>query len=151
MKDIKSKILENANMFESSDNTVRMYMGPWPEKNWEGGYIATDSKTAAEYRKYQESQIKKNMGTCPSKADPKDLLKGVTNISGESRNAYNIRVVFDKKHDSAKWGNTLASIVFVDDDMSYEAYEKLSQKYPNNRYYIIGGEVRKNTFYMALS
>lgn len=91
------------------------------------------------------------MGTCPDKADPKGLLKGVKNISGESRNAYNVRVVFDKNHESAKWGSTLASIVFVDDDMEYEAYKKLQDKYPLDRYYIVGGEVRKDTFYMALS
>lgn len=145
IKDLKTKI------FESADNTVRMYMGPWPEKNWDGGCIVTDPKTAIEYRKYQESQVKKNMGTCPSKVDPKGLLKNVTNISGETRNTYNVRVVFYKAHESAKWGSTLASVVFVDDDMSYEAYEKLSKKYPIDRYYIIGGEVRKNTFYMALS
>ena len=138
-------------VLNESTDTIRMYMGPWPEKNWDGGFITTDSKTAAEYRKYQDNQIKKNMGTCPDKSDPKGLLKGVTNISGESKNAYNIRVVFDKKHESAKWGSTLSSIVFVDDDMSYEAYEKLQNKYPIDRYYIIGGEVRKNTFYMALS
>ena len=91
------------------------------------------------------------MGTCPDKADPKGLLKGIKNISGESRNTYNVRVVFDKNHESAKWGSTLASIVFVDDDMEYEAYKKLQNKYPLDRYYIVGGEVRKDTFYMALS
>ena len=143
--------MKTLNSYITESNEVRMYMGPWPEKNWDGGWITTDSKTASEYRKYQESQVKKNMGTCPDKADPKGLLKGVKNISGESRNAYNIRVVFDKNHESAKWGSTLASIVFVDDDMKFETYEKLKDKYPLDRYYIVGGEVRKNTFYMALS
>lgn len=143
--------MKTLNSYITESNEVRMYMGPWPEKNWDGGWITTDSKTASEYSKYQESQVKKNMGTCPDKADPKGLLKGVKNISGESRNAYNVRVVFDKNHESAKWGSTLASIVFVDDNMEYEAYKKLQNKYPLDRYYIVGGEVRKDTFYMALS
>ena len=130
---------------------ITMYMGPWPEKKWDGGFITTDSKTAAEYRKYQEAQIKKNMGECPAKADPKGLFKGVKDIKGESRNAYNVRAVFDKQHESAKWGETLASIVYVDDDMSYENYEKLEKKYPVERYYKVGGEIRNNVFWMALS
>lgn len=132
-------------------NEVRMYMGPWPEKNWEGGFITTDSKTAAEYRKYRDSQIKKNMGKCPEKADPKGLFKDVKDISGESHNKYNVYVVFDKEHESAKWGSTLASIVFVDDNMEYENLEKINNKYPTGKYYKIGGEIRNNIFYMALS
>lgn len=35
-------------VLNESSNTIRMYMGPWPEKKWDGGFITTDSKTAAE-------------------------------------------------------------------------------------------------------
>jgi len=143
--------MRTLNSYITESNEVTMYMGPWPEKNWEGGWITTDPKTASEYNKYQKSQVKKNMGTCPDNADPKGLLKNVKNISGEERNAYNVLVIFDKNHESAKWGSTLASIVFVDDDTSWEAEKKLREKYQLDRYYIVGGEVRKDTFYMALS
>lgn len=144
MKSIIEKINE-------SSNEIRMYMGPWPEKKWDGGFITTDSKTAAEYRKYADAQIKKNMGECPTKADPKGLLKGVKDISGEVHNKWNVYVVFDKQHESAKWGSTLASIVFVDDDMEYDNLKKIDEKYPLDRYYRVGGEVRNNVFWMALS
>jgi len=149
MKDIVTYI--NENKAENPNGTIRTYMGPWPEKEWEGGFITTDEKTASEYRKYADEQVKKNMGKCSEKADPKGLLKDVTNISGEVHNAYNVLVVFDKKHKSAQWGQTLASIVFVDDDTSYENHKKVKEKYPYEKYYIIGGEVRNNTFWMALS
>ena len=144
MKSLIEKINEGS-------NEVRMYMGPWPEKNWEGGFITTDSKTATEYRKYRDAQVKKNMGKCPEKADPKGLFKDVKDISGEAHNKWNVYVVFDKEHESAKWGSTLASIVFVDDNMEYENLKKIDDKYPTGKYYKIGGEIRNNIFYMALS
>lgn len=145
MKSLYESIVNEANQ------DITMYMGPWPEKKWDGGYITTDAKTANEYRKYQNAQIKKNMGKCPENADPKGLLKGVKDISGEEHNAWNVYVVFDKQHESAKWGSTLASIVFVDDNMEYDNLEKINEKYPISRYYKVGGEVRNNTFWMALS
>jgi hypothetical protein len=148
MKSLK-EILES--QAEDKNGTVRMYMGPWPEKEWEGGFITTTSKIAAEYRKYQDAQIKKNMGKCPEKADPKGLFKDVKDISGEVRNKWNVYVVFDKNHESAKWGNTLASIVYVDDNMEYDNLKKINEKYPLDRYYRVGGEIRNNVFYMALS
>lgn len=70
-----------------------------------------------------------------------NMIANVTRIGTYERCATSMYVVFDKEHETAKCGETLASIVEVCDDLSYESYKALNKKYDINRYWIVSAGV----------
>lgn len=125
---------------------------------FEGTFVHSDKATMDAYMKKAKEYTEQHMGTCSKKADPKSLLDGVESIWGSERTNNEIYVVFDKTHESAKCGLTLASVIWtgeVSDDADKKTFDDYYKSRFGANHYCISGCVReikgKKVFDMYLS